>query len=85
MLVGGICPARGRHCDERVRKVDEDVDQMPMPKRVSIRVWASLDPFILLVAAHHVMADQEAGAVFLRSGQGRIEQREVAFVKYEVG
>lgn len=63
MLMARIRPARRRNRHQIVRKVHENVHQVPMPDRISSRVIAALDPSIVDVAPHHVVAHQDPAAV----------------------
>lgn len=68
MDVGSVGPAGRREGDEIVREVDEDVDEVPVPERVGVRVGPSLRRRVVAVAALHVVADEDAAA--LREGRG---------------
>lgn len=46
-----------------MRKVDEDIDQIPMPYGITIWVSPSLDPLIIAIPTSHVMAHKQSGPI----------------------
>jgi len=69
--VGGVGPAGRREGDEVVREVDEDVDEVPVPERVGVRVGPALRRRVVAVAALHVVAHEDAPARGERGGGTR--------------
>jgi len=69
--VGGVDPARRREGDEVVREVDEDVDEVPVPERVGVRVGPALRRRVVAVSTLHVVADEDAAALRERRGWRR--------------
>lgn len=68
MKVGGVDPAGWRERDEVVREVDEDVDEVPVPERVGVRLVPALRCRVVAVSAFHVVADEDAAALRERRG-----------------
>jgi hypothetical protein len=80
MEVGGIDPARRRDGDKVVGEVDEDVDEVPVPDPVGVRVASALRRRVVAVPALHVVAHQDAVARRERlpcPGHGRAVEGEV--------
>lgn len=86
MSMGSIDPAGRRKSDKGVGEVDEDINETPVPQGVGVTVRAALCPFVVLVAALHVMANKEAraeGGLVVRKGhaagvEGKVEGVQVA-------
>lgn len=62
MEVGRVDPARWREGDEVVGEIYEDVDEVPVPERVGVRVVPTLRRGVVAVPALHVVAHQDAPA-----------------------
>ena len=54
-----------------MREVDEDVDEVPVPERVGVRVGPALRRRVVAVAALHVVAHEDAPARGERGGGTR--------------
>lgn len=58
MPMSSISPARRRQSHQIMRKVNENIYQIPMPYGIRIRVRPALDKFIIRIPSRHVMANQ---------------------------
>ncbi|MCO5613184.1 hypothetical protein L7F22_067460 [Adiantum nelumboides] len=59
MSMSCIDPAGRRKGNKGVGEINEDINEMPVPDGVGVTIGASLHPPVVLIAALHVMADQE--------------------------
>lgn len=59
MSVSSVGPTRRRKSDERVREVDKNIHQVPIPDGETVVVSTSLYPLVVDVASFHVMTNQE--------------------------
>lgn len=83
MSVSSVGPARRRKSDEKVREVDKNIHQVPVPDRETFVVSASLYPLVVNVPSFHVVTDKKPGTV--RQGTDvLLSERDGGAVKREV-
>lgn len=79
--VSRIGPTWRWKSNKTMRKVDENIHQIPMPYRIRIRVSPSLDPPVISIATNHVMAHNHSRPIGQRRSRRRRLESNRGFVE----
>lgn len=79
--VSRIGPTWRWKSNKTMRKVDENIHQIPMPYRIRIRVSPSLDPPVISIATNHVMAHNHSRPIGQRQRRRRRLESNRGFVE----